>query len=182
MIRCLRAHAEGEDPDAGERARDLERRSHVPCVGLCSRGGTVRLALRRGRAAVSVRASASGTSSTIRSSAVEKTLPCASVLSESVPPPSSAPCSRKFSALRFGSSKRSTSPSIDAAEMRGDALERELSREQRIPLRTQRDHADVGGVALVARARVRDVDEADLHATISTAVRDDASCRSSAGQ
>src|SRR5438132_2088752 len=36
-------------------------------------------------------ASASGTSSVIRNSAVEYTLPCASVFSERVPPPSSAP-------------------------------------------------------------------------------------------
>src|SRR3954469_6954486 len=57
-------------------------------------------------------ASASGTSIIIRNSAVEYTLPCASVLSDNVPPPSSAPCSRKLSAFRFGSSKRSTSPSI----------------------------------------------------------------------
>src|SRR6185503_12523799 len=52
------------------------------------------------------------TSIVIRSSAVENTFPCASVLSEIVPPPSSAPCSRKFSAWRLGSSKRSTGPLI----------------------------------------------------------------------
>src|ERR1700737_3548972 len=57
-------------------------------------------------------ASGSGTSMTIRSNAVENTFPCASVLRERVPPPASAPCSRKLSAFRFGSSKRSTSPSI----------------------------------------------------------------------
>ena len=44
--------------------------------------------------------------------AVEKTLPCASVLSDNVPPPSSAPCRRKLSACRLGSSNRSTSPVI----------------------------------------------------------------------
>src|SRR4051812_45888979 len=58
------------------------------------------------------RASASGTSIIIRNSAVEKTFPCASVLRESVPPPSSAPCKRKLSALRLGISYRSTSPVI----------------------------------------------------------------------
>src|SRR3954464_12595495 len=50
-----------------------------------------------------LRASASGMSMIIRSSAVEKTFPCASVLRESVPPPSRAPCKRKLSALRLGS-------------------------------------------------------------------------------
>src|SRR2546423_8257391 len=49
-------------------------------------------------------ASLSGTSMIMRRSAVEYTFPCASVLSDSVPPPSSAPWSRKLSALRFGSS------------------------------------------------------------------------------
>ena len=39
-----------------------------------------------------------------RSNAVENTLPWASVLSEIVPPPSRAPCSRKLSAPRLGSS------------------------------------------------------------------------------
>ena len=43
---------------------------------------------------------------------VENTFPCASVLSDRVPPPSRAPCRRKFSAHRFGSSKRSTEPVI----------------------------------------------------------------------
>src|SRR2546425_7313646 len=52
------------------------------------------------------------TSISMRRSAVEKTLPCASVFREIVPPPSSAPCSRKFSAERLGSSKRSTLPVI----------------------------------------------------------------------
>src|SRR5205807_9390320 len=45
-------------------------------------------------------------------SAVENTFPWASVLSEMVPPPSSAPCSRKFRAWRLGSSYRSTGPEI----------------------------------------------------------------------
>src|SRR5205085_287620 len=58
----------------------------------------------------SFRASESGIVNVIRSSAVEKTFPCASVFSDCVPPPSNAPCSRKFSAWRFGNSKRSTSP------------------------------------------------------------------------
>src|SRR4029079_18230299 len=57
-------------------------------------------------------ASSSGTSSTIRSNAVENTLPCAAVLSDIVPPPSRAPCKRKLSACRFGSSNRSTGPVI----------------------------------------------------------------------
>src|SRR5687767_11762493 len=64
----------------------------------------------------SASASASGTSRVILNSAVEKTLPCASVLSESVPPPSSAPCRRKLSAFRFGSSNRTTGPSIAPAK------------------------------------------------------------------
>ena len=44
------------------------------------------------------------TSISMRSNAVDSTFPWASVLSEMVPPPSSAPCSRKFNAMRFGSS------------------------------------------------------------------------------
>ena len=55
-----------------------------------------------------VLAIAGGTGISIRSSAVEYTLPWASVFREIVPPPSSASCRRKFSALRLGSSKRST--------------------------------------------------------------------------
>src|SRR5438067_8884382 len=46
----------------------------------------------------------------IRSSAVEKVFPCASVISDRVPPPPRLSCKRKFSAPRFGSSNRSTSP------------------------------------------------------------------------
>src|SRR3954470_22923467 len=57
-------------------------------------------------------ASESGTSIVIRNNAVEYTFPCASVFSDKVPPPSRAPWSRKLRALRFGSSYRSTSPSI----------------------------------------------------------------------
>jgi hypothetical protein len=59
----------------------------------------------------------------------------------------------------------------DAGEVRGDAIEGERFRDERIPLRTKRDDADVGGIALVSRSRMRDVDEADLHARISTLVR-----------
>ena len=86
------------------------------------------------------------------------TFPCASVLSESVPPPSSAPCSRKLSALRLGSSKRSTPPVICAGEVLRHALSRHVAHEHRIPRRAQRDDADVGRVTLVprcARARCR---------------------------
>src|SRR5450432_3107569 len=49
-------------------------------------------------------ARSSGMSSTMRSMAVENTLPCASIFNDMVPPPSSAPCRRKFSAWRLGSS------------------------------------------------------------------------------
>ncbi len=58
----------------------------------------------------SVRASSSGTSISMRRSAVEKVLPCASVIKESVPPPSRLSCKRKLSTPRFGNSKRSTAP------------------------------------------------------------------------
>src|SRR5262249_39820678 len=54
------------------------------------------------------RASATGTGISILSSAVEYTLPWASVFNEIVPPPSSASWRRKLSACRLGSSKRST--------------------------------------------------------------------------
>src|SRR5688572_16499113 len=69
----------------------------------------------------SERASPSGTSRVIRRRAVENTLPCASVFSESVPPPSSAPWRRKFSAFRLGSSKRTTGPSISPSKWRATA-------------------------------------------------------------
>src|SRR6185437_473361 len=59
-----------------------------------------------------------GTLICMRSRAVENTFPCASVLSEMVPPPSSAPCNRKLSAFRFGSSKRSTDPVITPLKWR----------------------------------------------------------------
>src|SRR5260370_38559091 len=45
-----------------------------------------------------------GTSTSMRNSAVENTLPCAAVLSETEPPPSSAPWSRKFKAYKLGTS------------------------------------------------------------------------------
>src|SRR5690348_13677566 len=54
---------------------------------------------------------AHGISICIARSAAPKVLPCASVRSETVPPPPRAPCNRKFSAPRLGSSKRSTGPS-----------------------------------------------------------------------
>src|SRR5256885_7331497 len=59
-----------------------------------------------------------GASTVIRNRAVENTFPCASVFSEMVPPPSSAPCSRKLSAYRLGSSKRSTGPEITPLKCR----------------------------------------------------------------
>ena len=49
-------------------------------------------------------------------------------------------------------------------------IEGERLGDERIPLGSERDDADVGGVALVARARVRDVHQADLHERISTFV------------
>src|ERR1051325_1540371 len=55
-------------------------------------------------------ASSPSTSISIRSNAVENVLPCASVINESVPPPPRLSCRRKLSALRLGSSNRSTSP------------------------------------------------------------------------
>src|SRR5439155_18135764 len=66
-------------------------------------------------------ASESGTSIVIRRSAVENTLPCASVFRDNVPPPSSAPCNRKLRAPRFGSSKRSTSPVMTPLKCRATA-------------------------------------------------------------
>src|SRR5260370_25874113 len=45
-----------------------------------------------------------GTSTSIRKRAVGNTLPCASGLRATVPPPSSAPCKRKFKAYKLGSS------------------------------------------------------------------------------
>src|SRR5260370_38988164 len=45
-----------------------------------------------------------GTSTSMRNSAVENTLPCASLLSDTVPPPSNGPSSRKIKAYELGSS------------------------------------------------------------------------------
>jgi hypothetical protein len=64
--------------------------------------------------------------------------------------------------------------SIDGAvdhsvEMRGDGLLRHELLENGIPARLQRDDPDIGGVALVSRSGVRDVDKADLH-RIATSV------------
>ena len=55
-------------------------------------------------------ATSSGTSISMRSRAVLNTFPCASVIRETVPPPSRAPWRRKFTAQRLASSKRSTGP------------------------------------------------------------------------
>src|SRR5437868_2326248 len=46
----------------------------------------------------------------ILNSAVENVFPCASVIKDTVPPPSRLSCRRKFNAPRFGSSNLSTSP------------------------------------------------------------------------
>src|SRR5690606_29315818 len=63
---------------------------------------------RRGHAAPASsrawRATSSGTSISMRSMAVERVFPCASVFSETVPPPPSELWSRKLSACRLGSS------------------------------------------------------------------------------
>ena len=59
---------------------------------------------------------------------------------------------------------------LTTAELLGNAALGQLSREDRIPIALERDHADVGGVALVAGPCMRDVNEADLHAITSTAV------------
>ena len=58
-----------------------------------------------------------GRSISIANSAAPKVLPWASVRSETVPPPPRARCSRKLSAPRLGSSKRSTGPSTSPAEV-----------------------------------------------------------------
>src|SRR6266852_1662613 len=55
-------------------------------------------------------ASSSVISISILNSAVENVLPCASVISDNVPPPPRLSCKRKLSAPRFGSSNRSTCP------------------------------------------------------------------------
>src|SRR5690606_34055189 len=82
--------------DGGDAIRDVVQQAVVAHVAGC--------------VASSARTTSSGTSPSMRSSAVENVLPCASVISETVPPPSSASCNRKFSAYRLGSSYRSTSP------------------------------------------------------------------------
>jgi hypothetical protein len=64
-----------------------------------------------------------------------------------------------LSASRFGSSKRDHVAGDHAAEVLGDALARDVPVEHLVPLGAERDQAHVGRVALVARARVRDVEQ-----------------------
>jgi hypothetical protein len=122
--------------------------------------------MRRPAPGAPARRRSSGTSTSSRSIAVESVLPCASVFSDTVPPPPSALCSRKLSASRFGSSKRSTSP-WQMPRSALDALDGQLLDEDRVELRAQRDDADVRGVALVAGARVREVDQGDSVAAMA---------------
>src|SRR5687767_14832983 len=56
-------------------------------------------------------------------------------------------------------------------EMSGDGFPRDELLENRVPSRLERNDTDIGGVSLVTRARVRDIDETHLHVTISTFVR-----------
>src|SRR5262249_14212509 len=58
----------------------------------------------------------------------------------------------------------------DTAEMLGYTPLGQLAHEKWVPFPFERNYADVGGVALVARPGVRDVHEADLHEITSTAV------------
>src|SRR5690606_34470427 len=124
--------AEQEDANAGILLRPLERGFQLDDGAVIERIALVRAVQRDPRHAVrgfvqdpveiahspESRALSipAGTVSSMRSIAVEKVLPCASVMSGTVPPPSSAPCNRKLSALRFGSSYRSTSPLIISAK------------------------------------------------------------------
>ncbi len=57
-----------------------------------------------------------------------------------------------------------------AGEVAADAIERELLGDEVVPLRPERDHPHVGGVALVAGSGMRDVHQAHLHASTSTLV------------
>ena len=69
----------------------------------------------------------------------------------------------------------------ESGEMLRDALASKVSLEDRVPARLERDDAHVGGVALVARPGVRDVEEPHFHESTSTFVR--TTCLSmSAGQ
>src|SRR5215475_10520521 len=54
--------------------------------------------------------------------------------------------------------------------MLAHGVKREILLEDRIPLRFQRDDTDVRRIALVARARVRDVQQLDVHVSTSTVV------------
>ena len=54
--------------------------------------------------------------------------------------------------------------------MFGDAFTRHISHDHIVPLWPQRDYADVGGVALVTRPGVRDVNKLHSHSTTSTDV------------
>src|SRR5205807_3207149 len=118
----LHRSPQGDDPHLGVEVRPVEQPEQsldhvgvdrVLLVGTIQRAGQ-HAVLQGDENTVAHRE----TSIAIRSRAVEKTLPWASVLREIVPPPSSAPCSRKFRAWRFGSSKRSTGPLITPLKCR----------------------------------------------------------------
>src|SRR5688500_2116345 len=62
-------------------------------------------------------------------------------------------------------------PFDHSSEVSRDILAGDELLEDLVPPRLQRDDADVGGIALDARPRVRDIDETHLHVTIATFVR-----------
>ncbi len=106
------------------RDRSEAHRPHAPRAGYVRRGGHLhddpaapahheRSGFHCGKVGHVVSQLASSlslASISMRNSAAPSVLPCASMRNDNVPPPPNASCIRKFSAPRFGSSKRSTLP------------------------------------------------------------------------
>ena len=83
------------------------------------------------------------TSISSASIAAPNVLPCASVRSDTVPPPPRAPCSRKFSAPEIRQFEALDLALHHRAEMPLDTLRRHFARQHRVILLAQRDHADI---------------------------------------
>ena len=77
---------------------------------------------------------------------------------------------------------RMTTPVGRGDVVLGYALARHVPLQQLVPLGPERDHAHVGGVALVARAGVCNVEQANSHASTSSTLVDTTLLSIRAGQ
>jgi hypothetical protein len=99
----------------------------------------------------------------MRRSAVENTLPWASVLSD-------VECAveEEVERVQVGELEALHRAGDHAVKVRRHALHRELPRQERVPVGPERDDAHVRRVPLVARAGVREIEQAHLHESSST--------------